>query len=241
MTSSSSDYILPSILSGDNILLPVKIDITISGARYVDTFCWKLYNSLLTPDQFAWRLCTDLNLPITFQSRISLQISEQIVAFQEIITLLRLVLSKGIQPPWSKLLHVTIGIRHNTLDYSDKFQWDIVSQTGISPESFAATTCADLGLPSDMEPAIAHKIRENIFRSIVSWLDDINNPVQADFKNIQVMSDTKVMLVQPNQAIDMVVNLCKRAKPSAIEDQAAIPQPMLPANKDTNAYFWNKK
>jgi hypothetical protein len=29
----------------------------------------------------------------------------------------------------------------------------------------------------------------------------------------QVMSDTKVMLVQPNQAIDMVVNLCKRAKP----------------------------
>ena len=95
---------LPSILVGDSVLLPVKIDITISGnfisaiqyflsipqsshfsekfttgARYVDTFCWKLYNSMLTPDQFAWRLCTDLNLPLCFQSRISLQISEQVL------------------------------------------------------------------------------------------------------------------------------------------------------------------
>ena len=110
------DVQLPSILVGDCILLPIKIDITISGevspsclcilpsfalmefvliiyasdrslycvcivgARYVDTFCWKLYNSILTPDQFAWRLCGDLNLPLTFQSRISLQISEQVAA-----------------------------------------------------------------------------------------------------------------------------------------------------------------
>ena len=98
------DVQLPSILVGNGILLPIKIDITISGkgfhscpcitllahvpklsqrialiliilcavgARYVDTFCWKLYNSILTPDQFAWRLCSDLNLPLTFQSRIS--------------------------------------------------------------------------------------------------------------------------------------------------------------------------
>ena len=44
----------------------------------MDTFCWKLYNSFLTPDQFAWRLCNDLNLPQCFQSRISMQISEQV-------------------------------------------------------------------------------------------------------------------------------------------------------------------
>jgi hypothetical protein len=54
----------------------------------------------------------------------------QVIAFQEIISALRLVVSKGVRPPWSKLLNITVGIRHNTLDYSDKFQWDVLSKSG---------------------------------------------------------------------------------------------------------------
>jgi hypothetical protein len=54
----------------------------------------------------------------------------QVIAFQEIISALRLVVSKGVRPPWSKLLNITVGIRHNTLDYSDKFQWDVLSESG---------------------------------------------------------------------------------------------------------------
>ena len=51
-------------------------------------------------------------------------------------------------------------------------------------------------------------------------------------------SELKVSLVQPNQAVDMIANLCKRAKPNSVDDQAAIPQPMLPADKDSNSHFW---
>ena len=109
---------------------------------------------------------------------------------------------------------------------------------GITPEIFASTTCADLGLPADMEPAISHKIRENILRSIVSWMDD--GSIDASQASVKSNSELKVSLVQPNQAVDMIANLCKRAKPNSVDDQAAIPQPMLPIDKDSNAHFWNE-
>lgn len=109
---------------------------------------------------------------------------------------------------------------------------------GITPEIFASTTCADLGLPADMEPAISHKIRENILRSIVSWMDD--GSIDATQASVKSNSELKVSLVQPNQAVDMIANLCKRAKPNSVDDQAAIPQPMLPIDKDSNSHFWNE-
>ena len=56
---------------------------------------------------------------------------------------------------------------------------------------------------------------------------------------VETNSELKVSLVQPNQAVDMIANLCKRAKPNSIDDQAAIPQPMLPTDKDSNSNFWN--
>jgi uncharacterized protein YeaC (DUF1315 family) len=108
---------------------------------------------------------------------------------------------------------------------------------GISPEIFARTTCADLGLPPDMEPAISHKIRENILRSVVSWMDE--GAIDCSQATVETNSELKVSLVQPNQAVDMIANLCKRAKPNSIDDQAAIPQPMLPTDKDSNSSFWN--
>jgi uncharacterized protein YeaC (DUF1315 family) len=115
--------------------------------------------------------------------------------------------------------------------------WLICFIKGISPEIFARTTCADLGLPPDMEPAISHKIRENILRSVVSWMDE--GAIDCSQATVETNSELKVSLVQPNQAVDMIANLCKRAKPNSIDDQAAIPQPMLPTDKDSNSSFWN--
>ena len=109
---------------------------------------------------------------------------------------------------------------------------------GISPEIFARTTCADLGLPGDMEPAIAHKIRENMLRSIVTWMDEGHEDAG---EICRINSETKVSLVQTNQAVDMIANLCKRAKPNSVDDQAAIPQPMLPQSKDSNANVWYER
>ena len=132
--SSLSPPILPALLRGDEILLPLKVDVTIAGARVVDTFCWRLYNSYITPDEFSWRLCSDQNLPLCFQPAIALQIYEQLTAFQEMLASIRLLCAQGIRPPWKSLMHMNIGIRHCTLDYSDKFQWDVLADTGITPE-----------------------------------------------------------------------------------------------------------
>ena len=89
-----------------------------------------------------------------------------------------------------------------------------------------------------MEPAISHKIRENILRSVVTWMDEGCDEVDL---NVKSTSEIKVSLVHSNQAIDMIANLCKRAKPNSVDDQAAIPQPMLPSNKDSNANIWHEK
>lgn len=125
---------LPSLLRGDEVLLPMKVDVTISGARVVDTFCWRLFNPYVTPEEFSWRLCSDQNLPLCFQPAIALQIYEQMTAFQEMLASIRLVCAQGIRPPWKSLMAMNIGIRHCTLDYSDKFQWDVLADTGVTPE-----------------------------------------------------------------------------------------------------------
>jgi SNF5 / SMARCB1 / INI1 len=139
------DAQLPYLLVGEDVLFPMKIDVTIGGARIVDTFCWRVYNSFVTPDEFAWQLCSDLNLSASFQAAISMQIQEQVLGFQEMVTALRAALARGHRPPWSRMLAMNVGIRHFTVDYSDKFQWDIFSSAAVSPEDFARTTCADLG------------------------------------------------------------------------------------------------
>lgn len=112
-----------------------------------------------------------------------------------------------------------------------------MASSDLSPERFAKITCADLGLPSDMELAIAHKIRETLFRLVCSWIEDTRSlepSKKAEFR----ASDLKVSLVAQHSAVDMMSNLWKRAKPTSVEDAAAVPQPMLPNNKDTNACVW---
>jgi hypothetical protein len=235
-----TDTVLPAILLEKNILIPIKIDITYNGARVVDTFCWNLYNSYLSPEEFADRTCLDLNLPNGFRHKITMQIEEQVAAFDEIVKLI-FTFSKVI-PNWSEKMQeiqtISVGIRHNCIDYSDKIQWDPLS-TSTTPESFAENTCKDNGLPFEMEAAIAHKIRETLFRWLINILE---NPKLCEkiliTPEVEKFSELRLTLVPPNQAVDMATNLWKRAKPNTLEESAAIPQPMLPADKDTNANIW---
>jgi hypothetical protein len=137
-TSSGSNCIadaVPSILKDRDILVPLRIDLTAAGVRIVDTFCWNLYSSILTPDEFAASFVSDQGLPLNFHALISLQICEQLTAFEEIINCVRLAIARGLPPPWKdNLFKLRLGIRHHTIDYSDKFQWDVVSNSGITPE-----------------------------------------------------------------------------------------------------------
>lgn len=117
-----------------------------------------------------------------------------------------------------------------------------------APEYFAKVTCSNLGLPLEMEPVIAHGIRENIYKILFNCIDITYNKVKnntpipciSSNKYIQTsVSEIQVNIVGPNQAIDMITNLWKRAKPSHFDDCASAPQPRLPRKLDSNASIWD--
>jgi hypothetical protein len=244
MASSSSQYSssnIPAIIRGENVLVPIKVDLTYRGARLVDTFCWNLYHPAMLPEEFVAILCRDLNLPLGFHSRVSLQIIEQIQAYQILVESIKLYAPIAI-PNWSKKINqlqpITIGIRHGSIDFSDKVEWNPMDDS-LSPEEFAATTTADLGLPAEIEPAIAHKIRESLFRWLYTMVQNPNlSPSETNLIAEFKVHEAKINFVPPNQVVDMVTNLWKRAKPNTLEEIAAVPQPQLPIDKDTNSLIW---
>ncbi len=157
--------VLPSLLLDPEMLVPVKIDITYKGARLVDSFCMSIKSSPYDVLEVSWQTCTDYNLPSGFQWRVYLQIQEHIVAYREIVN--TFLTANDVPctdyPNMNSLLSFHVALRHGTVDYSDKFHWDATAAS-CSPEDFAKITCADLGLPMEMEPAIAHRIRESVMR-----------------------------------------------------------------------------
>lgn len=229
---------IPAIMNGKGILIPIKIDLMHSGARLVDTFCWNIDDTLQDVELFAARTCADLSLPVGFAPKISAQITEQIEAYEEVLSLLEY--ASKVVPRWDakvqELQTITVGIRHNTLDFSDKFTWDPMDGS-LTPEEFAHTTCLDVGLPMEMAPVISYKIRETLFRWIIDILehpDAVDVACTGDFK----VTDLKVTLVPSNTAVDMVTNLWRRAKPNSVEESAAVPQPLVPEETSSNASVW---
>lgn len=235
----------PAVIRGRKVLVPLKIDLTHGGARHVDSFCWDIFGSTkMSPYEFAARTCADLNLHPAFQTKIALQIAEQVESFESIIALIKMTLRNDLLPNIHKIrekININISIRHGTIDYSDKFIWDPMC-SAITPEKFARTTVADLGLPADMEPVIAFKIRETLFRNMISWLDDPNLvetvPTISAEEALSKVSEIKISLVSATQAVDMATNLWKRAKPSSVDDHAYTPMPYMSLDKDSNASIW---
>lgn len=233
---------IPAFIRGNtNILVPIKIDFTCKGARIVDTFCWDLYQPAMSPEEFSGRTCLDLNLPLEFQQRIALQLIEQLEAYQLLVECIKLYAPRAISH-WVKKIHqkqiITIGIRHGSIDFSDKIEWDPMDDK-LTPEEFATITASDLGLPHEIEPAIAHKIREALFRWMYNILLNPNlSPTETNLQPEFKVNETKAVYIQPGAVIDMTNNLWKRAKPNTIEEYAAVPQPQLPTEKDTNSGIW---
>jgi chromatin structure-remodeling complex subunit SFH1 len=157
---------LPRILNfeEEEVLVPIKIDIAHGNGRYMDSFCWNLYNSVLTPEEFVWKTCMEENLPSELIPRIAAQLQEQVDAF---LSFVDLIISSGrnehIQIRLNNL-ETDVSVRCNVVEYSDSFQWDAYTSTGCDPEAFAKQTCLDLGLPCEMQSVIALRLRESIIR-----------------------------------------------------------------------------
>ncbi len=165
MSAQNTRLIVPALFQDPEFLLPLKIDLTLKGSRYVDSFCMSIKSSSFDVYELAWQTRCDLNLPNGFQWRIYLQLQEQIIAYRELVSAFLMAASMPCPayPELQPLQQMAVGLRFHTTDYVDKFHWDIFSQL-CSPETFAKVTCAELGLPAEMEPAISHRIRENIVR-----------------------------------------------------------------------------
>lgn len=233
---------VPAILKQEQLLVPIKIDVSHNGARVVDTFCWDLRNSPYTPEEFAELTCKDMNLPNGFAYKLFMQLQEQLESYSSIIS--DIVEHAHKYPIWRQKIkivqNISVGLRLGTVDYSDKIRWDPMDES-ITPEQFANITCDDLGLPDEFRPAISHKLRESLLRWIITLLFDPENADILSIQNNFSVSDTQVSVVTPSSAVDMCSNLWTRAKPSSYNEESVIPQPILPLNLKSNGYLWRQK
>lgn len=257
---------LPALFYEEQLLVPLKFDMTLNGARFVDTCVWKLYNACTTPLEYSCRLCADLNLPVGFIHRIALQMEEQLRAYRKIVEELFAIdkeisdnstLYSNWMDKLDELQSINIGIRINALDYQDKLLWN-ATDNSITPEKFARQTCADLGLPGDMEPSIAHKIREHIFRMMIQWVENyyatniVNVPSAAPYSSSTTTvppnppnplatkaDDLKIALVAPYSVSDQLYSLWKKARPTSTDDVNFVAFAYLPDSAVSNSVMWD--
>ena len=165
----------PCLLQCDEVLVPIRIDVTHKGVHVADSVLWNLHNSLFSPEEFAWKFCLDLSLPNTMYQMISFQIYEQLTAFDMLVAMLRDLESfdrtKSLLLAKLSTHVVDIEMKYNVIKYKDTFQWNPFCDAQ-SPENFARKTCADVGLPCEMEHVIAFNIRESMMRWLLKCMDD---------------------------------------------------------------------
>jgi len=192
MTFSST---IPAVLRGREILVPCKIDVKLNGARYVDCFLWNLYSSVMSPDEFAGSIVRDLNLPVGFRSRIALQLCEQVEAFADFVSTVHSLLpaDADIVEKLPALNKISLELRHLGVEYADTFGYDI-HRASLTPEEFAVITCAELGLPAEMEPAIALKIRDTLMSIFIDWVAKLSSESSASPASLSASSASSLSL-----------------------------------------------
>ena len=117
--------------------------------------------------------------------------------------------------------------------------WSLVGSS-TSPESFAHTTCTDLGLPSEFEPLISYKIREAMYRYLLDCLDGLSQPLTEPTQGTTTETDLTyphIALVQPQSFVDMVSNVWRKSKASHLDNMSRVSHVMA-ADKTTNASVW---
>ncbi|KAG7880872.1 hypothetical protein KL935_002299 [Ogataea polymorpha] len=156
-------------------LVPIKLNIETSGTRVNDMFMWNLNESLITPELFATIMCQELDLPKYSEATIAGQIRDQLESYRAVATVPMPQLSQ--EKELHAILDISISL-DNTL-YEDKIEWDILN-SAITPEEFARTVVADMGLRREFQNAIAISLHDAIFKLKKEFLE---NPQQILFNN----------------------------------------------------------
>lgn len=241
---SNESYPLPLFLQGNNVLVPIRLDLSFKGARLIDSFCYNIVSPCQSLEELTSILCNDYNLPTGFFNLIYLQLKEQILAYKLLLKTIYYFpyIVKNYLEKLNEIQIISIGFRFNSIDYSDKIEWHPLKDS-LSPEEYATLTCSDLGLPSEIIPTLSYKIREGLFRWLLNlflYSNSINNMnLKLEFHNNNSTS-TKVVINNSINSYDMLSSLWKRAKPNSYEEILFTPQPFLPNNKYSNSFLYEK-
>lgn len=125
----------------------------------------------VTPEHFAAIFCEDLGLPESFRRAVSQSIRQQLEEHTSIAEIsLEPDLPDTVHTPPDRIeadpdlrVILSIDVQLGMLRLVDKLEWDLGSPH--SPDLVARTICADLALPSEAGPTIAHAIHEEILRA----------------------------------------------------------------------------
>ncbi|CAG0897393.1 unnamed protein product [Darwinula stevensoni] len=136
--------------NASEVLVPIRLDMEIDGQKLRDTFTWNRNESVITPEQFAEVLCDDLDLnPLTFVPAIAQSIRQQVDTFPT---------DNILEEQTDQRVIIKLNVHVGNISLVDQFEWDM-SEKNNSPEEFANSLCAELGLGGEFTTAIAYSIR----------------------------------------------------------------------------------
>ncbi|KAF8586301.1 SNF5-domain-containing protein [Ramaria rubella] len=151
-------------------LIPIRVELETDTHRIRDAFVWNLHEQIISPAAFARIFCSDLDLPAhPYAEQVEGAIRSQIEEWEGVAGVdLRPPLSQpplddeeGEEVPDCRVI-LEIDVQIATQHLLDHIEWDLLSP--LTPEAFARTLCADLGLSGESAPLIAHAIHEEILR-----------------------------------------------------------------------------
>ncbi|KAI8803562.1 hypothetical protein BJ742DRAFT_497500 [Cladochytrium replicatum] len=169
-------------------LVPIRLDLDVDGVRIHDAFTWNLNETQLTPEKFAQMLADDFEVPVSnqFVPTIAQAIRDQCASYaaaaeEDVFAptgelqnasggLGRVSRSPGSSGHSSFVAEehgsdvgivVSLNIQVGVVHLRDRFIWPLYNFQS-SPEAFARSMAADLGLGGEFVPAIAHSIREQV-------------------------------------------------------------------------------
>ncbi|OMJ87465.1 hypothetical protein SteCoe_10796 [Stentor coeruleus] len=135
---------------GVSELVPIRIDIETEGRRFREFITWESKEPHFTPHSFAEIICEEQKLPQNFVKEITRTVEQKLSRYEK------------YHPGNYECLQVLeIEVRVDNLVLRDRFIWDI-NNVDNSPEAFAQSLCADLGLGGDVAASVSNAIREKI-------------------------------------------------------------------------------
>ncbi|KAI0087001.1 SNF5-domain-containing protein [Irpex rosettiformis] len=149
-------------------LVPIRVEFETETHRIRDCFVWNLHEEIINPEAFARQFCVDLDLPPnpwveTVANQIRAQIEDhEGVASMEFDPDAMNIYGPGEEEVPECRVILSIDVQIATYHLMDHIEWDLLSP--LTPETFAATLCADLGLSGEAVPLVAHAIHEELIK-----------------------------------------------------------------------------